>query len=137
MCASACLECSLMKLASRDRIRRFVLTSSRGCSRWKVTSVSSRCFTFEWLGQLSLTNAISLIDCARGRQPRYIVEDDNGKLHFMTRGRLVKSFLLVSLAAALGIPRICMAQGNSGGQSWTGSSRSEGYTSGLQSLRHL
>ena len=100
-----------------------MLTSSRGCSRWKVTSVSSRCFTFEWLGQLSLTNAISLIDCARGRQPRYIVEDDNGKLHLMIRGRLVKSFLLVSLAAALGIPRICMAQGNSGAQSWTASSQ--------------
>lgn len=41
----------------------------------------------------------------------------------MTRGRLVKSFLLASFAAALGIPRICMAQGNSEAQSWNASSQ--------------
>ncbi len=74
-------------------------------------------------GQLSLTNAISLIAGARGRQPRYIVEDGGGKLHLMACGRLVKSFVLVSLASALGIPRICMAQGNPGAQSWTASSQ--------------
>ena len=41
----------------------------------------------------------------------------------MTFGRLVKSSVLISLAAALGIPRICMAQGSSGTQSWTASSQ--------------
>ena len=41
----------------------------------------------------------------------------------MTFGRLVKSSVLISLAAALGIPRICMAQGSSGTQSWTAGSQ--------------
>jgi hypothetical protein len=54
-----------------------VLASSRGCSRWKATSLSSLCFTFEWLGQLSLTNAISLIDCARGDSFAFPVQSTN------------------------------------------------------------
>jgi hypothetical protein len=41
----------------------------------------------------------------------------------MTFGRLAKSSVLISLAAALGIPGICMAQGSSGTQSWTASSQ--------------
>jgi hypothetical protein len=79
--------------------------------------------SFEWLGQLSLTNVISQIDCAVTSSRRYIGEDGNGKLRHMAWGRLVKSFILVSLASALGISRNCMAQGNSGAQSWTASSQ--------------
>ena len=72
---------------------------------------------------LESTNAVSLISGARGRQPRYIVEGGSGKLHLMACGRLVKSFVFVSLASALGNPRICMAQGNPGAPSWTASSQ--------------
>jgi len=41
----------------------------------------------------------------------------------MTFGRLLKSFGLVSLAGALGVPQICEAQDSSGNQSWNSSSQ--------------
>ena len=44
----------------------------------------------------------------------------------MTCGRFVKSFVLVSLASAWGIPRICLAQGDSEVHSWTASSQQGG-----------
>jgi hypothetical protein len=73
-----------------------------------------------WLHSLTPRGAA---DCARGRQPRYIVEDGSVKLHLMSCGRLVKPFVLVSLGVAFGSSGICMAQDISGVQSWTASSQ--------------